>query len=145
MKYILLLLISIVSLFSFPLFEEKEKTENPMNIKEESDRLFCVVLGGTHGIRIGQGKFINIPQLGTWDISEDWPGDLAISNSGGKYGYINKEGQYIIKPQYDYARDFTEDLSCVKTGNKWGYINKEGKYIINPKFDKAGGDPTPIK
>ena len=42
-----------------------------------------------------------------------------------KYGYINSEGQVVIKQQYDDAgTGFSEGLVHVKIGEKWGYISK---------------------
>lgn len=55
----------------------------------------------------------------------------------GKYGYINKSGKVIIKPQYDNANDFSEGLAAIKVGINWGYINRAGKIIIKPKFHIA--------
>ena len=44
----------------------------------------------------------------------------------GKYGYIDKTGQMIITPQFDYADAFSEGLTRVGIGDanagKWGYI-----------------------
>ena len=55
---------------------------------------------------------------------------------GGRYGYINAEGKYIINPQFDDAGSFSGGLAAVKMG-KWGYIDKSGKVLINPQFDEA--------
>jgi hypothetical protein len=56
-----------------------------------------------------------------------------------EWGFISKEGDFIVEPQYDEAYEFCEGLAPVKTGDKWGYIDKEGKFIIEPQFDDAGG------
>lgn len=46
-----------------------------------------------------------------------------------KYGYINKKGEIIIEPKYDYAEEFSEDLAIVGTEGNLGYINKKGKLL----------------
>lgn len=57
-----------------------------------------------------------------------------------EWGFISKEGDFIVEPQYDEAYEFCEGLAPVKTGDKWGYIDKEGKFIIEPQFDDAWWD-----
>ncbi|MBQ9638423.1 MAG: WG repeat-containing protein, partial [Bacteroidales bacterium] len=55
----------------------------------------------------------------------------------GVFGYINKNGEYIINPQFDVARNFSEGLACVRVGSQYGYINKKGEIVINPQYDNA--------
>ncbi|GHT08681.1 hypothetical protein AGMMS49525_17840 [Bacteroidia bacterium] len=57
--------------------------------------------------------------------------------SGGKWGYINLEGEYVIKPKFEEAQSFQDGLALVKSGGKWGYINLEGEYAIAPQFKEA--------
>lgn len=52
-----------------------------------------------------------------------------------KWGYINKEGQFVIKPRFQKASDFSEGLAAVQVGDKWGYIDKQGRFVISPQFD----------
>ncbi|MEO0110388.1 MAG: WG repeat-containing protein [candidate division WOR-3 bacterium] len=52
----------------------------------------------------------------------------------GKWGYINKEGKFVINPQFDYAYPFSEGLAVVQDGGLWGHINKEGQNF-KIKFD----------
>jgi hypothetical protein len=70
---------------------------------------------------------------------------LFLINVDGKYGYINKSGKIIVKPQYDEAAEFSEGLAevsnCSEKPNKNGYyiyqyryINKQGKEVIYPDF-----------
>ncbi|MBQ0084060.1 MAG: WG repeat-containing protein [Clostridiales bacterium] len=64
---------------------------------------------------------------------------LLVFEQNGKYGYINKKGQFVINPQFDYAVNFDKNgLALVKSGDKCGYINTKGQYVINPQFDNAG-------
>jgi hypothetical protein len=55
-----------------------------------------------------------------------------------KYGFINKKGEFAVKPQYDEAEDFSEGLAVVQIGEKYGYINTSGNILINPLFDYVG-------
>jgi len=62
----------------------------------------------------------------------------------GIYGYVNKEFEYAITPQFVDAKDFSEGLACVKVNDtwgersgKWGFINRQGKFVIKPTFDSA--------
>ena len=55
-----------------------------------------------------------------------------------KIGYIDKAGEYVIKPQFSQARIFSEGLASVKRRDeKWGYIDKTGQMVIEPQFDWA--------
>jgi hypothetical protein len=53
----------------------------------------------------------------------------------GKWGYIDKTGRVVIKPQFDDALRFSEELAKVKVGRKFGFIDKTGKVAIEAKFD----------
>jgi len=54
-----------------------------------------------------------------------------------RWGYINKTGKVVIKPQFDKAGDFSEGLAPVSIDGKWGYINRTGKVTIAPQFAEA--------
>ncbi len=54
---------------------------------------------------------------------------------GGKWGYIDRSGKVVIKPQYDGAYPFYDGVAKVMTGKrftgeKWSYIDAAGKPII---------------
>ncbi|MEH1777977.1 MAG: WG repeat-containing protein [Nostoc sp.] len=51
--------------------------------------------------------------------------------------FIDKDGKFVVSPQYKNAFHFSEGLAAIKVGGKWGYIDKEGKIVINPQFDDA--------
>ena len=53
---------------------------------------------------------------------------------GGKWGYIDPKGKWIIKPRFDVALGFNkEGLAWVRVGDKYGYIDKIGKYVVELK------------
>ncbi|MBO4752382.1 MAG: WG repeat-containing protein [Bacteroidales bacterium] len=70
---------------------------------------------------------------GDWEWDRDW--------SEGKWGFIDRTGDFVIEPKYDAARGFSEGLAAVRTGDetsgKWGYIDKSGKWVIEPKYAEA--------
>ena len=57
----------------------------------------------------------------------------------GKWGFIDKQGKWVIQPQFDDARGFSDGLAAVRMGDydtgKWGFIDEKGKWLIQPQFD----------
>ena len=73
----------------------------------------------------------------------DFKEDIVLvghkQSSNNRWGYMNKQGKYIIIPQYYEAEDFSEGLACVAKRNsmnqcKYGFINKKGEIVIPFKF-----------
>jgi hypothetical protein len=60
---------------------------------------------------------------------------LAYIVVNGKWGFINKTGKVIIKPQFDDAGCFREGLAPVEKNGKWGYIDKKGNLAVDFKWD----------
>ena len=73
-----------------------------------------------------------------------------------KWGFVDREGNEVIAPQFDLALMFNEGLGAVGTGRncqmffqmaepgqtpgrdydcKWGYIDGTGQYVIPPRYD----------
>lgn len=66
-----------------------------------------------------------------------WDGKLAAVVSGGKWGFIDSRGKFVIKPKFDEAWGFSSDhTSLVKLNGKWGLINESGDFVIEPKFER---------
>lgn len=55
-----------------------------------------------------------------------------------KYGFIDRNGKFVIKPQFDYADNFSEGLASVRIGCNYGFINTKGKIVIQPQYSSAG-------
>ena len=51
-----------------------------------------------------------------------------------KWGYININGQLIIKDEYDDLREFSEGLAAASKNGLWGYIDKSGNEIIPIRY-----------
>ncbi len=67
-------------------------------------------------------------KAGTSDFSQG----LASVNINGRWGYINKKGTTVIKPNFDNANTFSNGIASVIVDGKLGYINKKGYFIWNP-------------
>lgn len=60
----------------------------------------------------------------------------------GKWGFISRSGEVLIKPQFHFARAFSEGLACIAIDShrpgKYGFIDTTGKVVITPQFYVAG-------
>ena len=65
---------------------------------------------------------------------------MAAARLGGKYGYIRKNGEWLLAPSLQSADRFSEGLAAVKNdANLWGYLDLNGKMAIGFQFDSAYG------
>jgi hypothetical protein len=55
----------------------------------------------------------------------------------GKGGYIDRSGNIVIQPQFEWTANFSEGLGLVEQNGHWGYIDVKGKIVIQPSFDEA--------
>ena len=86
-------------------------------IPYEENRLF--------GYKRIDGKIICPPIFA--DASQFVEG-LSKVRCGGKFGFLNKELEFVIPPIYNYAESFSEGSALVNLG----YINKKGELVIDP-------------
>lgn len=64
-------------------------------------------------------------------------GLLPVSDNG-KWGFVDKEGEYVIAAEYDDMYPFDESgLAAVCLDSKWGYIDTTGELVIELSFDDA--------
>ena len=62
---------------------------------------------------------------------------LMPAKKYGKWGFINKNGEWIISSKYEEAYYFSEGLAAVKYYGNWGYIDRAGEWVIKPEFRNA--------
>ena len=51
------------------------------------------------------------------------------------YGYMDKNFNIVIKPQFENATGFNNGMALAKKNGLWGVINKSGQFIIQPQFE----------
>lgn len=73
----------------------------------------------------------------------DKDGNLSSYDSNLSYwapwGFIDKTGNFVIKPGFHRVSNFSEGLAPVQVGynNSWGFINKKGEFVIRAQYDWA--------
>jgi len=55
----------------------------------------------------------------------------------GRWGFIDKKGSIVIKPQYDDVGSFSLGLAPVRMNEEWGYIDVHNQIVIEPTFKNA--------
>lgn len=75
---------------------------------------------------LGAGLTVNLPM----PVASGMPPDES-----GKYGFINRRGDVIIRPQFDTTYCFNEGLAKVCIGGKCGFVDRNGKMAIKPWLD----------
>ena len=59
----------------------------------------------------------------------------------GKWGYIDRNGNWIIRPQFVLAQDFLNTgIAAVIDDSGWVYIDKKGNHVIRPFIFDNGPD-----
>jgi hypothetical protein len=62
---------------------------------------------------------------------------VEFSNGKNQYGFIDHDGNTVIKPQYGDAEYFVNGLVPVAVNFKYGYINRQNTMIIPPQFERG--------
>lgn len=60
--------------------------------------------------------------------------ELAAVPIGGKFGFVDKSGNFVIPAQFDAVGRFSHGLAAVRKGERSGFIDKAGKFVIKPKY-----------
>ncbi len=61
----------------------------------------------------------------------------AAVKKDGKWGFIDINGNFVIKPTYEDAFSFCNGLAPVYESGLWGYIDTNGRWAIEPIFTDA--------
>lgn len=64
---------------------------------------------------------------------------LAAVQHNGQWGFINRQGNWVIPPQFAQVWDFREGLAPAAQGSQWGFIDRQGNWVIPPQFSRVHG------
>ena len=69
--------------------------------------------------------FLHAQQPNKGKSCESSPELIPFKSNNNKYGYLNKKGEVVIKPQYDEARPFMFDFEIFNSENAKQFGKKE--------------------
>ncbi len=62
---------------------------------------------------------------------------LAVVKANGKWGAIDKTGDFVIKPQHEFLSSFHQNRAAFLKDGKMGFIDKSGAVVILPTYLKV--------
>ena len=90
------------------------------------------------------GKYILIDAKGnrigdsSWDDVDAFNAEMiAAVCQGGKWGFINADGDVVVEYKYAAAKSFKNGMAAVQVSGKWGYIGTDYAMKIAETFDEA--------
>ena len=87
--------------------------------------LFCTILSS----QIPLAASRDLRSITQAQINKQSSSDLLPVLVNGKYGYINRTGKTVVKPQFNFGSDFSQGLAVVAINGKWGCIDNTGKTV----------------
>lgn len=108
--------------------------------------LFLLGLSGCASERVDEEAYqtidaqldiLDLPQPEEKILAYRFSEGLSICWRYGKQGFINKEGQVVIEPNFDAVLWFSEGLAPVCRNGLWGFIDKTGAMLIDCQFQEA--------
>jgi hypothetical protein len=80
-----------------------------------------------------------------FDSADSFAEGFAVAWEHGQCGFIDKRGDWVIKPTFQSCRAFSEGLAAVsvkvQVGNRinyfWGFIDQTGQFVIQPILRNA--------
>ena len=73
-----------------------------------------------------------ISLLGLFGCNDKASDDLLAYDFRGKFGYVDRNGNVVIEPQFDEAYEFSDGLAWAVKDGKSGYIDNTGALVIEP-------------
>ena len=54
---------------------------------------------------------------------------------GGKWGFVDRAGKWVVEPKFDMALDFKYGISRVKNDSLWGAVDQNFQLTVQPAYD----------
>lgn len=71
-----------------------------------------------------------------WNIEE---AEAALRNGyqGGRYGFINRAGEYVLRAEFDFVAPWSGGMWRVQRNGKWGFVDESGRVGIPVVYENA--------
>jgi hypothetical protein len=61
---------------------------------------------------------------------------LAPARIGGRSGFVDRTGAFVIPPKFDRVESFERDgLGTASIGKLWGLIDRSGAWVVEPQYE----------
>ena len=68
--------------------------------------------------------------------------DLFAVNQNGKWGFVDKNKEVRIEPEYDFVTEFNEyGFAGVQKDGKWGCVSINGEVVVEPQYEFEFNNP----
>lgn len=94
--------------------------------------LICTSSEGFAQKRVG-GKILK-----GYDVIYPFKNGRAKVIKNGKMGFIDMQGEEIIKPEFDQVYPFEKGMARVENMGLLGLINEQGEILLDPIYDYIG-------
>jgi len=81
-----------------------------------------------------------IKRRGPWRVA-GFPVSFPLPTcvfAGGLCGAVNRDGNIVVEPRFDFVDDFHEGRALVRSGGLYGYVDLQGRIVVEPQFPIAG-------
>lgn len=99
--------------------------------------LIAVIFCFFHTDAFAQKK-VGGKMLKGYDVIYPFKNGKAKVIKNGKMGFINMQGEEIIKPEFDQVYPFEKGVARVENMGKLGLINEQGEILLDPIYDYIG-------
>lgn len=100
------------------------------------DGMFVAAVDGIYNIYDENCSVIT--SINAHNMDGYYGGYLAYCDNNGKWGFINNQGEVVIKPQFKDASSFSNGIGGVSNGSKWAFINEAGRVVSEYRFLYVG-------
>lgn len=110
----------------------KEVGINYTNFPEFKEGMAAIYAKGKYGFINEKMEVVVEPR---YDIYKDFNEGFAVvgeqmsGSYDSAYGFIDKEGNWLVEPSFTDAECFKKDMAKVWLSGKMGYINRNGTYV----------------
>ena len=103
-----------------------QSVADPILVKGENDKW---------GYLTAQGKVLH--EINLQDAFTCGDEGIARFLADGKWGFLLRDGSYLVNPIYDEVRAFKYGYAAVRQNEAWHYINTKGELAFERGFAKA--------